>query len=131
MRQMGAGMGFDQATTAHHFHLTRDGGTIEVVTKKSDDETTQAQIRAHLQEITRAFAAGDFQKPLAVHGELPPGVAVMRERSGAITYTYEEEPRGGIVRIHTADAKARDAVYRFLRYQIREHKTGDSTNVSR
>ena len=131
VRSRAAAMGFDQTTASHHFHLTRDGGIIEVVTKKAGDEATRAQIRTHLQEITRQFKAGDFQKPLAVHDEMPPGVTVMRQWRDAITYRYEDEPSGRHVRIVTADAKALDAVHEFLRYQIREHKTGDSTAVER
>jgi hypothetical protein len=111
-------MGFPQETTRHHFRVLPDGGAIEVRGSAPDDV---AAIRKHLQAIAKAFAEGDFSKPLAVHDKLPDGAADMKELRGAIRYRYEELPEGGRVRITTADAKALDAVHRFLRFQIREH----------
>jgi hypothetical protein len=55
----------------------------------------------------------------------------MRSRRHAITYTFEDLPAGGRVRITTADTMARQAIHDFLRYQIREHGTGDATKVVR
>jgi len=77
----------------------------------------------HLREIAKAFAKGDFAKPKAIHEELPDGAAEMRELRAAIKYDYAETERGGRVRITTSDARALDAVHRFLRFQIREHHT--------
>jgi len=126
-----AAMGFDQETTAHHFRLTPDGGAIEVRVKSPSDQAGRAKIRAHLRAIALAFAAGDFEKPLATHGELPPGAPAMRERRAAIEYSYEEISRGGRVRIATTDEAAREAIHEFLRYQIREHRTGDPQTIRR
>ncbi len=81
-------MGFDQDKATHHFTLTAEGGAIAVDANDAADETTLAQIRTHLQEIARAFAQGDFEKPLMTHGEMPPGVATMQRLEAAITYTY-------------------------------------------
>ena len=122
-------MGFDQAATTHHFRLFSSGGAIEVTLKDQADEANRQFIRSHLKEIAAQFAAGDFAKPLMTHGEMPDGVAEMSTRRGEISYTFEELPEGGRVRIHTAGRKALDAVHRFLRYQIRKHHTGDSLNV--
>lgn len=124
-----AAMGFDQDKTAHHFLLARDGGSIEVGARAADDEQSRQQIRTHLREISEAFGRGDFEKPLATHGEMPPGVGTMQQLKGAITYTFEETEQGGRVRIRTSDAKALAAVHEFLRYQIKEHATGDPTTV--
>jgi len=124
-------MGFDQAVTTHHFRLSATGGTIEVGVKNQADETNRAAIREHLKGIAAQFAVGDFEKPFATHGERPDGVADMVERRGDISYTFELLPDGGQVRIETADRKALDAVHRFLRYQIREHKTGDPLTVAK
>ena len=77
------------------------------------------------------FANKDFAKPLFVHGKLPDGVPAMQARSAAITYRYEELPTGGRVRITTTDADALAAVHSFLRFQVEEHKTGDSGVVER
>jgi hypothetical protein len=126
-----AAMGFDQETTAHHFLLLPDGGAIEVSVTGRSDASGRARIRAHLREIAKAFAAGDFEKPLATHGEMPPGTSAMRERREAIAYSYEKTRGGGRVRIATNDPAAVDAIHDFLRYQIREHATGDPERVRR
>ena len=55
----------------------------------------------------------------------------MQRLKKSIAYAYEESVSGGLVRIATADPEALNAVREFLRYQIREHHTGDSVNVPR
>jgi len=130
MKQHGdMAMGFDQDKATHHFTLTADGGTIAVGANDPADETTRDQIRSHLGGIAKAFAKGDFGKPMMVHSELPTGAADMQRLQGKIAYRYEETPRGGLVRITTSDADALNAVHEFLRYQIREHGTGDPLTV--
>jgi hypothetical protein len=120
-----AAMGFNQDRTTHHFRLTTDGDVIDVGVADAADATNRAAIRSHLKEITEAFARGDFAKPFATHGEVPPGVKTMQQRLSAITFRYEDTAIGGRVVIRTADRKAKAAVQEFLRYQIREHATGD------
>jgi hypothetical protein len=124
-------MGFDQDKAAHHFHLYDDGGAIEVTAKSDSDAATIAAIRAHLRSTADAFTRGDFGSPIATHGEAPDGTAALRERKAAVTYAYVELPAGGRIDIVTSDPAALDAAHAFLRYQIREHKTGDSPSVVR
>ena len=123
------GMGFAQAQTTHHFHLTKDGGTIEVAANDAHDTTSRDQIRAHLKQIAQAFAAGDFSTPRFVHAQTPPGVPVMQKLKAVISYTYEETERGARVRITTKNAEALAAVQAFLRFQITDHQTGDPLEV--
>ena len=85
------------------------------------------QIREHLQVISQQFAAGNFSAPLATHNEMPPGTATMRRLRAKIQYVFEERPNGARVRIVTADRTALRAVHQFLRYQTKEHATGDPT----
>lgn len=117
-------MGFDQDTTSHRFEIAADGGAIVVEVNAPDDLAGRDQIRTHLKQIAADFKKGDFGKPLATHGELPPGAPVMQRRKSHITYIYTATTRGGIVRIITGDAEALDAVHAFLRYQMAEHHTG-------
>jgi hypothetical protein len=124
-------MGFDQDAATHHFRLFADGGGIEVASNDPGDIAGRDQIRRHLQEIAAAFANGNFAKPFMTHGEVPPGVKTMQARKDTLTFQYEETPGGGLVRINTANAKARQAVHDFLRYQIREHATGDPLTVAK
>ena len=130
LKQRGAdAMGFDQDATVHHFRLSPTGGSIAVEVLRPADTALRAGIRKHLELIANDFAKGDFGKPVATHEEIPPGVAVMQQRRGAITYRYEETPLGGIVLIESNDLKARSAVHAFLRYQIVEHKTDDPPDL--
>ena len=124
-----AAMGFDQDKTTHHFLLTRDGGTIQVEADNAADTTTRDLIRTHLRAISEQFAKGDFSAPLMTHHEVPPGVPMMRQLKSTITYTFEENPQGAVVRISSANGDAIKALHAFLRYQIKEHATGDPTSI--
>lgn len=123
-------MGFDQGQTTHHFSLYNNGGAIEVTVKDSADTTNRDAIRAHLSHIATLFASGNFDAPMLVHdSKNVPGTKVMAELKDRIRYTYVEVPSGGRVNIVTSDREAIDAVHQFLKFQITEHKTGDSTAV--
>lgn len=125
-----AAMGFDQDKTSHHFLLKASGGSIEVVANDASDHESRDAIRVHLKEIAEEFSAGKFDKPFATHNEVPPGVRTMQQRRGVITYQYEETADGARVRIATADRTAKSAIHKFLRYQIREHATGDPLSLT-
>ena len=123
------GMGFSQEKTTHHFLLRADGGVIQVSANSADDKTSVDQIRQHLQHISSAFQAGDFNIPMFVHDQTPPGVPVMQELKGAISYRFEQSEGGAQVVISTADKRALEAIHEFLRFQIREHRTGDPLEI--
>ncbi|MBI3895020.1 MAG: hypothetical protein HY313_03725 [Acidobacteria bacterium] len=123
-------MGFSQTQTTHHFFLKKDGGVIQVEANDPKDTHNRDLIRTHLTHISQAFAAGDFSDPLAVHDKVPDGVPVMQRLKGDIHYTFEQTPQGGRVLIKTANPQALDAIYQFLRFQVREHQTGDSLKVN-
>ena len=119
------GMGFDQNKTTHHFLLQQAGGTIEVTARDAADTASTEQIQMHLKHIATAFAAGDFSLPMFIHDTDPPGVPMMKERRAQMTFRYEDVEKGGRVVVQTKDAAALAALHDFLRFQIREHKTGD------
>lgn len=125
----GRAMGFDQDHAAHHFRLSSSGGSIAVSAHDVADTGLRDQIRAHLREIAVAFADGVFDKPLATHGEAPPGTAAMQRLRSDITYSYEDTVGGGMVKIQTKNSEARRGIHDFLRYQITEHATGDPLTV--
>jgi hypothetical protein len=76
------------------------------------------------------FGNGDFASPMHVHGTKDvPGIAVLAARRRAVTYRYADATDGGRIDIVTADPDALAALHDFLRYQIREHRTGDPVTI--
>jgi hypothetical protein len=130
MKRRGAqAMGFDQDAVVHHFLLKPSGGSIDVRTRDAGDVKNVAAIRTHLRQIANDFGRGDFQAPFATHGETPPGVPALQRLQSVVSYAYAETTAGGRVDISTTNAEALEAVHDFLRYQIREHHTGDSEAI--
>ena len=122
-------MGFDQDKTTHHFRLYKDGGAVEVQANDPADTASIGQIRNHLKEQARKFAAGDFSAPQHTHGQVPPGVETMARLRSKIQYEFQSTESGGRLQITTTDTKALAAVHDFLRFQIKDHATGDKTSV--
>ena len=67
---------------------------------------------------------------MLIHDRVPPGVPTLKRKKASIDWKFEEIPGGGRVRITTKDAAALAAIHEFLRFQIEDHGTGDSTEVS-
>jgi hypothetical protein len=124
-------MGFDHMKTTHHFILASDGGVIQVESNDRNDKESGDQIRPHLRHIATMFSDGNFEAPMLVHAQDPPGVEVMRQLKADITYRFEETKRGGRVRITSKNAEAIKAIHKFLIFQIKEHETGDALDVAK
>jgi len=118
-------MGFDQASTTHHFLNRWDGGTIRVTAKDAKDQASIDQIRTHLKEIAKSFAAGDFEKPNFIHAKNPPGSDTLRRLKDQVKYEYRSIADGAEIVITSKNAEAIKAVHDFFAMQIKEHKTGD------
>ncbi|MGC2698000.1 MAG: hypothetical protein WA738_19610 [Candidatus Angelobacter sp.] len=119
------GMGFAQGQTTHHFLLHKDGGAIQVTANSTSDKASIDEIQMHLQHIARAFQSGDFNIPMFVHDQRPPGVPMMTKLRSRIKYRYEAAENGGRVVISSENAEAVQAIHEFLKFQIAEHQTGD------
>lgn len=113
-------MGVDQYTSQHRFDDLADGGRIELQRDPADSAGVRT-IREHLQEIARAFAAGNFETPGFVHDREVPGARVMTARRESIRYEFRPLPGGGEVRITTRDPDAVAAVHEFLAFQRTDH----------
>ena len=122
-------MGFAQDKTTHHFRLYSVGGAIEVTVNDSKDSQNLRAIRSHLTHIVTIFSDGEFSIPMFIHDQVPPGVPVMKEKRAEISYSFEELPAGGRVRIKTKNLVALRAIHEFLRFQIADHQTGDTTDI--
>ncbi len=123
-------MGFSAEKTTHHFFLYADGGAIQVTANDAADTDSRTEILMHLGHITQMFAAGDFQIPMLVHSQVPPGVPIMQKLRSEIRYTFEEVKQGGRVRITTKNSEALLAIHEFLGYQISDHQTGDPLTIT-
>ena len=118
-------MGFSHEKTTHHFLLRANGGAIQVEANSKDDQESRDQIQGHLGHIAKMFTAGDFNAPMLVHSAIPPGTETMKRLKDEIRYSYELTPNGARVVIATAHKEALNAVHEFLRFQIKDHRTGD------
>jgi hypothetical protein len=123
-------MGFDQELTTHHFLLFTDGGALDVSVKDPSDMKNRDAIRSHLPHIALMFGDGNFEAPMLVHDSTNvPGTKIMAARKETIRYRYVETESGGRVNIVTSDPQSLAAVHSFLKFQIADHQTGDSTTV--
>jgi hypothetical protein len=118
-------MGVDQYTSSHVFEPLPDGGRI-ALQRDLEDSVGVARIREHMARIAGAFAGGDFRLPGFVHAREVPGTTVMRAKRAVIDYTADTLPRGGQLRIRTADPEAVRAVHEFLAFQSQDHRVGES-----
>jgi hypothetical protein len=125
------GMGFSHDMVAHHFGLTKTGGFITAEVKDpANVEKAKPMITGHFAHIADAFKDGDFSLPMFIHDRVPPGVPEMKRLKSEINYDFHETPQGGRIDITTANPKALRAVHQFLAFQIKDHRTGDSTAIS-
>jgi hypothetical protein len=119
-------MGVDQYTSTHRFESLPDGGRISLQ-RDPEDSAGAARIRRHMDTIALAFSQGDFELPGFVHDRKVPGTAVMAQRRSRIVYTTESLPRGGQLRIQSADSVAVAAIHEFLSFQRQDHRSGAGT----
>ena len=115
-------IGVDPLAMAHRFEAVPDGGDI-VLERGVHDELGINQIRSHLLLISRGFKRGDFTIPGFVHSQKVPGTTIMADKGDLITYTVDDLPHGGAIRIRTRDPEALKAIHSFIAFQIAEHRT--------
>ena len=119
-------LGVSHDQTRHSFRLFADGGAIELRVNAGAGADVVEAIRSHLQMVAKQFAANDFTTPMFVHGKTPDGIPEMQRLHDQISFRYEALPAGARVRITTSSPEALAAVHEFLRFQVVEHRTGDS-----
>jgi hypothetical protein len=123
-------MGFAHDKTTHHFRLAENGGTIEVTANDPKDSANVDAIRMHLAHISQVFSDGDFSIPMFVHDSVPPGVTTMKLLKDKVHFEYHPIEAGGRVSIASDDPVARAAIHDFLRFQITDHRTGDTLEIA-
>lgn len=118
-------MGFSHEKTTHHFLLTRNGGVIEALANDASDATSRRQIQQHFQHIAVMFAGGNFDAPMLVHSQKVPGTEAMTQWKESIHWHLENTAQGARLNIVADNRAALKAVHEFLRFQIKDHHTGD------
>jgi hypothetical protein len=68
---------------------------------------------------------------MLIHEQVPPGSEAMKRLRNAIEYKVESTEKGARIRIVTKDLDALRAVHEFLRFQISDHRTSDSPEVTK
>jgi len=119
-------MGFSHDKTVHHFFAYPDGGAIEVTVNDNKDSSDLQAVRTHLGQIVTMFENGNFSMFV---GQPPPGVTEMEDKRNLISYSFEELPDGGRVRIKTGNHDALNAIHDFLSFQIRDRQTADTGDI--
>ena len=123
-------MGFDHEKTTHHFRLTKSGGVIEVSANDPKDTDSRDAIQQHMGHIAKMFSEGDFNAPMLIHAQVPPGVPEMKAKLKAIAWKPVNTRTGANIVITSKDPAAINAIHQFLIFQIQDHQTGDPTTVS-
>ena len=123
-------MGFDHEKTTHHFRLTKSGGVIEVSANDPKDTDSRDAIQQHMGHIAKMFSEGDFNAPMLIHAQVPPGVLEMKAKLKAIAWKPVNTRTGANIVITSKDPAAINAIHQFLIFQIQDHQTGDPTTVS-
>jgi TusA-related sulfurtransferase len=123
-------MGFDHEKTTHHFRLTKSGGVIEVSANDPKDKETRDAIRQHMGHIVKMFSEGDFNAPMLIHGQTPPGVPEMKTMLKLIQWKPVDTKTGANIVITSKDPAAITAIHQFLQFQIEDHQTGDPKTIS-
>ncbi len=115
-------MPFNLAATTHIFSKTAEGGTQQVVAKKSTDKAQVNLARGHLQEIREQFLKGDFSGPSHIHGMDMPGLAELKAaKPGQISIDYKEVVGGGQLTYKTGDASLVAALHKWFDAQLSDH----------
>jgi hypothetical protein len=114
-------MPFDLERTTHSFDDLPDGGLQQVLADDATDTAQIALIRAHLQEEASRFQRGDFGDPAAIHGDMMPGLAELRQGYAQIEVAYAELPDGAQIRYTTSDPTMVAAVHAWFAAQLSDH----------
>jgi hypothetical protein len=114
-------MPFALDQTVHVFDKTDTGG-VQRVLVRGNASAQLAMIRAHLQDIAKAFAARDFSKPMHIHGTDMPGLAEMKAATAdELRATYNELPGGAEIVYSSRSPKIVAAIHRWFDAQLRDH----------
>jgi hypothetical protein len=111
-----------------HFYLVKNGGVVEITAKDPGDTATVTAIQKYLQTQKELWEKG--KDPVTeIHGKAPDSAAVMRKLRNDITFYMAKTDEGAVLRMFSINDQARGAIQDYLKFEIAEHKTGDSPTI--
>jgi hypothetical protein len=119
-------LGTDAGKVVQHYYLVKNGGVIEFTAKDPNDSASVNAIRKYLDVQKDLFEKGKNDTDTDVHGKVPDGLLVMKKLRGEITFYTVNSEGGAVLRMFSVNNQARQAIHDFMKFQIAEHKTGDS-----
>ena len=121
------GVPLDKVTL--HFYLVKNGGVIELTAKDPNDTATINALQKYLQTQKDLWEKGKETAVTDVHGKFPESAATMRRLRNEITFYMAKTDNGGVLRMFSINEQARNAIQEYFKFEIAEHKTGDSPTV--
>lgn len=111
-----------------HYYLVKNGGVVELTAKDPGDTATVTAIQKYLQTQKELWEKG--KDPVTeIHGKAPDSAAVMRKLRNDITFYMAKTDEGAVLRMFSINDQARGAIQDYLKFEIAEHKTGDSPTI--
>lgn len=113
---------------ALHYYLVKNGGVIELASKDPNDTVTIEAIQKYLQTQKDLWEKGK-DTVTEVHAKAPESANIMRKLRNDITFYTAKTDAGAVLRMFSINDQARGAIQDYLKFEIAEHKTGDSPTV--
>jgi hypothetical protein len=112
-----------------HYYIVKNGGVVDISAKDPNDSSTIAAIQKYLQNQKDLWEKGKESAVTAVHERPPESAATMRRLRNEITFYMAKTDTGGDLRMFSINDQARLAIQDYMRFEIAEHRTGDSTTA--
>jgi hypothetical protein len=112
-----------------HYYLVKNGGVIELAAKDANDNATISALQKYLQNQKELWEKGKETAVTEVHSKPPECAGVMRKLRNDITFYVAKTDAGAVLRMFSINEQARNAIQDYLKFEIAEHKTGDSPTI--
>jgi hypothetical protein len=112
-----------------HYYLVKNGGVVELAAKDPSDTSTIEAIQKYLQGQKELWEKGKETVVTDIHGKFPEPAATMKKLRNEITFYMAKTDAGGVLRMFSINDQARVAIQDYMKFEISEHKTGDSPTV--
>lgn len=122
-------LGVEADKVVQHYYLVKNGGVVELTAKTPGDSATIAALQKYLNTQRDLFEKGKNETDAEVHGKVPDGMVGIKKFRNEITFFTAKTDNGALLRMFSVNPEARSAIQDYLRFQIIEHKTGDSPTI--